>query len=115
MTTSQRVKMQASETRMPHSQRLHERRIPHRSLSRLLDYLEDYRADRALVWTDLHRAAVDRLYHQDERITTWTAHWHHASGTPYLHRHGRYLFHRDATSVTRTLITRTHACTSTSA
>lgn len=64
----------------------------HRSMFRLQAYLKDYREDRNMVFLSVHKAVVDRLYHQDPRITSWRAWWHQGSGTPYLERNGQFIF-----------------------
>jgi len=64
----------------------------HRPTSRLQAYLKDYREDRNMVFLSVHKAVVDRLYHQDPRITSWRAWWHQGSGTPYLERNGQFIF-----------------------
>lgn len=65
----------------------------HAPHSRLQAYLNDYRQDRNMVFLTLHKAAVDRIYHQDElRIFSWRAWWHQRTGTPYLERRGQFIF-----------------------
>ena len=100
--------MQAAERHMTERQRVTKMRVVHRAIPRLLDYLADYRKDRALVYTDLHRAAVDRIYQRDERISTWTAHWHRPSGTPYLVRGRQFVFLPDTTEAVRIIIESAH-------
>lgn len=68
------------------------RRKVYRSTFRLQAYLKDYREDRNMVFLSVHKAVVDRLYHQDPRITSWRAWWHQGSGTPYLERNGQFIF-----------------------
>jgi len=67
----------------------------HRPISALKKYLADYAADRNMVFLTHHKAIVDRIYHQDERITSWRAYWHAPTGTPYLRR-GSEVFAPDA-------------------
>lgn len=64
----------------------------HRPISALKKYLADYAADRNMVLLTHHKAIVDRIYHQDERITSWRAFWHQRTGTPYLERNGQFIF-----------------------
>lgn len=59
---------------------------------RLKSYLDDYRADRNIVFLSVHKAAVDRIYHQDKRIWGWKAYWHDGTATPYLERAGELMF-----------------------
>ena len=94
---------------MAEPQRVVKLRIVHQPHRLLLSYLADYRADRALVWTDLHRAAVDRIYRSDQRIASWTAHWHRASGTPYLVRGRQFTFLPDTPEAVRRSIESAHA------
>ncbi len=62
------------------------------TLERLNRYLIDYRNDRDLAMTTHHQDKVDRIYRQDSRIATWTAHYHAATSTTYAVRAGRFHF-----------------------
>lgn len=68
------------------------RRKVHRPVAVLKKYLADYAEDRNMVFLTIHKAAVDRLYHEDPRITSWRAWWHQGTGTPYLERKGQFIF-----------------------
>ncbi len=57
---------------------------------RIIGYLNSFREDMAVCLTDLHRQQVARIYRHERWMHNWTAHYDHATYTPFAMRRERY-------------------------
>lgn len=76
--------------------------------TRIRQYLAEWQADRALVYTDLHRAQVDRIYLADPVVRRYRVGWDSTYQVPFAYRGGAWLFPPGTPGPTTAAIQRLH-------